>query len=111
MSTEATLLAIGPFNPAIADHLDAPAYTYDRVARGATVISEIMITTTADMTREAAKLLKINCDDASTHHDVDVSDIALMGLEQVCARCGLSDAVEGLRVLRDAGFRFFFRLP
>ena len=110
MSTEVTILAIGPFSPAVKEHLEYSPSLYDRVAAGATVFSEFIIATTAEKARDVANTLGVDMGDASTHADIYLSEERIERLSETARQCGILGVSDSLRALMKGGFRFFYRV-
>lgn len=111
MSTNATILAIGPYSKAIAEHLEYPASWYENMKPGQTVVTEFgqdyMLT--RDCTEQVASALGVTFDDPATW-EIHPKNIEWTELSIPPGTGDQGLLVATLSAFLRAGFKLYFRL-
>jgi hypothetical protein len=112
MSTQANLLAFGPFRESIAQHLEYPADCYSDVPEGTPVMSELLFTSTRDSSEALASAIGISLYDVAKHCNVQITRKTFAILRQLAHEDDaiLPSHIDALDALQRAGFTFHFRL-
>lgn len=111
MSTNATILAIGPYSKAIAEHLEYPASWYENMKPGQPVVTEFgqddMVT--RDSARQIASALGVTLDDPATW-EIRRENIEWAELSRPPGTGDQWLLVATLSAFLRAGFKLYFRL-
>jgi hypothetical protein len=98
------VLAIGPFTPEIADHLDYPADFYKNTRQGVTVITLVFEALTSQQSYELAECFGVEAFDFNRHR-LDPRLAAVDRLRQIFG----PEPVAQFLALRERGFDFYYR--
>jgi hypothetical protein len=110
MSTQARLLAFGPFSEEVRDHLDYPYRYYGDVKDGSIVTATPIHCNTSEWSREVADALGFELWDFNGHYVGEMSTEQLAGLRAwlIEKNCFEKDIFAELKALRAHGFKFLF---
>jgi hypothetical protein len=109
MGMNAEVIAIGPFKKHLAKHLDYDASWYDDVPEGTSVITSLFHCTTAEASRDLAKALFGHGPWDIQYHCFDNGKVKLFDLSELCERLSIPENYESFIVLKEHGFKFWFR--
>ena len=112
MSEQADLLAIGPFDPSIADCLDYKTDAYENVPKKTLVVCTVFHMTSNEGSRLLAKALGTKVWDFASHH-IAAGDVVWDQLQDALKRgseeADVWGAMERFKRLIEAGFEFYDR--
>jgi hypothetical protein len=103
MGLDAQIIGIGPFSEAINEALEYPPDYYNSVPTGATVITLVFEALTSEQSHTLAQCFGVGAMDLGRH----LLGASIADIDTLRRNFG-DEEVHHFRLLRDAGFQFYF---